>query len=75
MTRMFTIYQKLAMSMSDEESDTKEYMAVPTEYLSTGLFIPASHPEIDRNEVGEVEANSADEAVTLFREKGEDSYM
>ena len=75
MPELYKIYEKKLMAMGEAESDGKEYVAIPSLYLSNGIFVPGSHPELDRNELAEIEAESADDAVALYREKTDEGFM
>jgi hypothetical protein len=53
----------------------KEYLAVPTDYLSNGIFIPSSHYEIDPTVLTEMDAESPEEAVERYRLSLADAFM
>ena len=75
MIRRYAVFQKRFAALGGDDGATREFTAVPAEYLSTGVFIPASHPEIDPGVLSEVDAESAEQAVEHYREAQENMFM
>lgn len=70
----YAIFVKRVASLGGDDFE-KEYIAVPVDYLSNGIFIPASHYEIDPMAVAEVSADSEAQAIHRYREALLDSFL
>lgn len=70
----YAIFEKRYSALGSDEP-TKEYLAVPVDYLSNGIFIPASHYEIDPTVLTEIDAGTPEEAIEAYRQTLEDAFM
>jgi hypothetical protein len=53
----------------------RDYLAVPVDHLYNGIFIPASHYEVDPTILAEIDADSKEDAVARYRESLEDAFL
>jgi len=70
----YAIFFKRVASLGGDDCE-KEYIAVPVDHLSNGIFIPSSHYEIDPTVLAEVGADTEAQAISRYREALEDSFL
>lgn len=74
MISRFAIFQKRFTALGSDEA-VHDYVAIPIDHLYTGIYIPASHPDIDPSELAQLDATDTLDAVARYRESLQDSFM